>query len=87
MANPTPPAWLAPLRNRLAEVVSPAAVVDGRTKLLETLAALADLLARHRAEMPNDLVHYLERRSYEKAAKFCDEGFSSPQEGRGPSHY
>jgi hypothetical protein len=87
MDNAATPAWLESLRNRLTEVLSPESGADGRMKLLETLAALADLLARHRAEMPNDLVHYLERRSYEKAARFCDEGFSSPQQGRGPRHY
>jgi hypothetical protein len=63
--------WLVPLRNRLEEVLHPVPGPEGKTRLLETLAELGNLLARHRAEMPNELVHYLERRSYEKAAQWC----------------
>jgi hypothetical protein len=70
------PEWLDSLRNRLEEVLHPSPGSEGKTKLLETLAELGKLLVRHRAEMPNELVHYLERRSYEKAAQYCAGGFS-----------
>jgi len=69
------PEWLDSLRNRLEEVLHPVPGPEGKTKLLETLAELGKLLARHRTEMPNELVHYLERRSYEKAAQYSAEGF------------
>jgi len=65
------PEWLVSLRNRLEEVTHPQHGPEGKTKLLATLAEMGNLLAQHRAEMPNELVHYLERRSYEKAARYC----------------
>jgi hypothetical protein len=68
--------WVITLRRRLEEVLHPLAGSGGKAKLLEALVEMGDLLARHRAEMPNELVHYLERRSYEKAAKYCAGGFS-----------
>jgi hypothetical protein len=68
------PVWLEPLKQRLEEVLHPVFQTDAKAKLLTTLTGLAEILTAHRAEMPNDLVHYLERRSYEKAARFCEEG-------------
>jgi hypothetical protein len=67
------PVWLEPLKKRLAEVIRPQAGGNGKAEILGTLSALSELLTIHRKEMPNELVHYLERRSYEKAARYCDE--------------
>jgi hypothetical protein len=68
----TTPEWLEPLKRHLVEVIRPPTGPTGKARLLEALTALGDLLSRHEKEMPNELVHYLQRRSYEKAFKFCD---------------
>jgi hypothetical protein len=76
---------LEPLQKRLDEILHPVRQPEGKARLLETLTAIGELLARHRQEMPNDLVHYLERRSYEKAAVFCAQGGGGVAGGHGAS--
>lgn len=63
--------WLAPVQKCLLDLQSPPAGEQGRSRLLAAMSELSTLLSRHRAEMPADLVHFLERRSYAKAAQFC----------------
>jgi len=41
-------------------------------RVSESLSALDDLLKAHRAELDPQLVHYLSRRSYEKALMHLD---------------
>jgi hypothetical protein len=63
--------WLTPVRESLAVLRLPTADAGGSARLLEALGRLDDLVAQYRGEMPADLVHYLERRSYDKAAQWC----------------
>jgi hypothetical protein len=65
------PEWLDPLQRLLAEVRSPERGKEGLAKMITSLAEVETLLSRHRAEMPPQLVHYLERRSYDKAMQYC----------------
>ena len=65
--------WLPKLQVQLVTMAQRPVGPDGSVRLLAALKAIDVLLAEHRAEIPNDLVHYLERRSYEKASKFCQE--------------
>jgi hypothetical protein len=44
---------------------------DGSARLMQALGRLDELLAQHRAEMPAELAHFLERRSYDKATQWC----------------
>ena len=69
--NPTQPTWIEPLRKLLVEVRSPQPGKDGFKQMMSSLAELESLLARNRDEMTPQLVHFLERRSYEKAAQLC----------------
>ena len=73
------PEWLELLRNRLEELMHPKPGNDGKKRLLEVLVEMGNLLQKHRGEMPNELVHYLERRSYEKAAQYCAGEISIPR--------
>jgi hypothetical protein len=77
--NTTDPLWLAPLRELLAVVCAPDPGKEGLTKLMANLAEIEALLARNRAEMPPELVHFLERRSYDKAARLCAGGMAIPR--------
>ncbi len=63
--------WLPKLQAQLEIVAQRPVGPDGPALLLSALKVIDVLLAEHRTEIPNDLVHYLERRSYEKASKFC----------------
>ncbi|MCH8474765.1 MAG: hypothetical protein LAT55_06000 [Opitutales bacterium] len=49
---------------------SEAVVGKGERSLTEILAELDRLAVENRRELPGDLRHYLERRSYQKAAAF-----------------
>jgi len=80
------PEWVVPLRNWLGEVSHPTPGDEGKRRLMEVLAEVGNLLKERRSEMPNELVHYLERRSYEKAAQYCAGGFSIPRGNCGPKH-
>ena len=64
-------AWLEPVRESLAVLRLPSAGAESGARLLEALKQLDGLVAQHRTEMPADLIHYLERRSYDKAAQWC----------------
>jgi hypothetical protein len=63
--------WLEPLRKLLADVRDPQPGKEGLAKMMTALSEVETLLVHNRAEMPPELVHFLERRSYEKAARFC----------------
>ncbi len=39
--------------------------------MMASLAEMESLLAHNRSDMPPQLVHFLDRRSYEKAAQYC----------------
>ena len=80
------PEWVASLRNWLEELSHPLPGAEGKRRLMEVLAELGNLLKERRSEMPNELVHYLERRSYEKAVQYCAGGFSIPRGSCGPKH-
>jgi hypothetical protein len=54
------------------------------TKLLANLAEVESLLVINRTDMPLELVHFLERRSYDKAAKLCEGGMSIARGTCGP---
>jgi hypothetical protein len=64
--------WLLEVQAQLEAVAQKPGGSEGSAQLLKALKQLDVILTRHRTEMPNDLVHYLERRSYEKASKFCE---------------
>ncbi len=70
--NTTEITWLEPLRRLLVDVRSPQPGKEGLEQMMAALAEVEGLLARHRSQMPPELVHFLERRSYEKAARFCE---------------
>jgi len=63
--------WLEPLRELLAKVCSPLPGKDGLALMMASLEKLESLFAKYRDEMPAQLVHFLERRSYDKAAQYC----------------
>jgi len=65
------PIWLESLKSHLTTVHDSTLRPDGSARLLAALQEIEKVLSLHRAAMPNDLVHYLERRSYEKASNFC----------------
>jgi hypothetical protein len=65
------PPWLEPVQKCLADLQTSLPGEQGRGRLLAAMGEISALLARYRAEMPADLVHFLERRSYAKAAQFC----------------
>jgi hypothetical protein len=69
--NDTLPAWFESVQKCLADLQSPPAGEEGRGRLLAAMSELGTLLSRYRTEMPADLAHFLERRSYAKAAQFC----------------
>lgn len=50
------------------------AIVERRENIPRALANLDALLAKHRADIPERLTHFLERRSYQKALMFLREG-------------
>jgi hypothetical protein len=75
----TVPMWLPPLRELLSVVCTPPAGQEGLAKLMSSLAAVENLLAQNRAEMPSQLVHFLERRSYDKAKQLCAGGLDIPE--------
>lgn len=68
--------WLEPLRKLLADVRDPQPGKEGLAKMMAALTEVETLLMYNRADMPQQLVHFLERRSYEKAARFCAEDSS-----------
>ncbi len=77
--NQTEPKWMEPLRKHLAEVRTPQPGKEGLNKLMASLAEIEVLLAKNREEMSAQLIHFLERRSYDKAVKLCDgEGAIAP---------
>lgn len=69
--NATEPVWLEPLQKLLADVRSPQPGKEGLQKMMASLAEMESLLAHNRSDMPPQLVHFLDRRSYEKAAQYC----------------
>ncbi len=73
------PAWIAPLRKLLSSLCSPQPGREGLTQLVGSIADLDTLLTQNRAEMPADLIHFLERRSYDKAARYCEGVMSIPR--------
>ena len=77
--NTLQPAWLAPLRELLGHLCSPQPGREGLTQLMTSIASLDALLSQNRSEMPADLIHFLERRSYEKAARYCDGVMTIPR--------
>jgi hypothetical protein len=77
--NSSEPVWLEPLRGLLAVVCSPQPGKEALASLMTSLAEVETLLAQHRAEMPPDLVHFLERRSYDKAARLCAGSMAIPR--------
>jgi len=64
--------WLDPLRRLLKDVREPEPGREGLEKLIAALAEVEAILALNRAQMPSELVHFLEKRSYEKAAQYCE---------------
>jgi hypothetical protein len=78
MNNPEP-VWLESLRGLLAEVRSPQPGQAGLAKMMAALVELETLLTKNRAEMSPDLIHFLERRSYDKAAKLCGGDLAIPR--------
>lgn len=77
--NIAEPIWLPPLRELLSSVCAPQPGKEGLTKLMGRLAEVEILLAKNRAEMPPELVHFLERRSYDKAAQLCAGSVAIPR--------
>ncbi len=71
--------WLEPLRKLLADVRDPQPGKEGLAKMMAALTEVETLLMHNRADMPPELVHFLERRSYEKAARFCAADLSIPR--------
>jgi len=71
--------WLAPLRKLLNDVREPQPGKEGLEKLMGALTEVDALLTLNRSQMPPDLVHFLERRSYEKAAQFCEGNLGMPR--------
>ena len=67
------------MRVRLAEVLAPQHGKEGLAKMMASLAELDALLAKHRTEMSTDLIHFLERRSYDKAARLCVGDMAAPR--------
>ncbi len=63
----------------LGQVVRPAATPRS-TSLGETLQALDTFLLDHRAGLPHDLIHYLERRSYQKALAYLHSNGTLPHQ-------
>jgi hypothetical protein len=80
------PDWLPPIRRHLAVIVRPSNGVGQPAEILAALAELDNLLARHRAALPPRLVHYLERRSYEKAWLACAKDASGQAQENHLSH-
>ena len=72
-------AWLPPLRKLLDDLRAPRPGREGLTQLMASIANLDALLSQNRSEMPPDLIHFLERRSYEKAARYCDGATAAPR--------
>jgi hypothetical protein len=70
----------------LAVIVRPSNGVGQPAEILAALAELDNLLARHRAALPPRLVHYLERRSYEKAWLACAKDASGQAQENHLSH-
>lgn len=56
------------LEDRLSDLV------ERHENVAQTLAALDALLADHRAELPERLAHFLEKRSYQKALAYLRDG-------------
>jgi len=79
MMNVSEPSWLPRLQKLLGEVSTPKPGKEGLAKLMASLADVEIILTSNRGEMPAELVHFLERRSYEKAARFCEGGLSIPR--------
>jgi len=77
--NSTEPVWLEPLCKLLTTVRAPQPGKEGLAKMMTALAEVESLLASNRGEMPAELVHFLERRSYEKAAQYCEGGRGLPR--------
>ncbi|HTB64244.1 MAG TPA: hypothetical protein VK737_11735 [Opitutales bacterium] len=80
------PVWLVPLRALLAEVRSPQPGKEGLAKMMTVLAEIELLLTQHQAEIPPQLVHFLERRSYDKAIQYCDGEMAIPRGTCGPKN-
>jgi hypothetical protein len=58
---------------RLKEILD--AIVDpkpGKLTVTEATERLDDFVAKHNIEIPSELLHYLENRSYVKALRFLD---------------
>jgi hypothetical protein len=77
--NTLQPSWLPPLRKLLEGLCTPQPGREGLTQLMASIADLDALLLQNRSEMPPDLIHFLERRSYEKAARYCDGVMPTPR--------
>jgi hypothetical protein len=75
----TEPVWLPALRKLLAALCSPQPGREGLEQLVTSIAELDALLTQNRAEMPPDLIHFLERRSYDKAARYCEGNLIIPR--------
>ena len=73
------PVWLPPLRKLLEGLCAPQPGREGLSQLVASIADLDALLLQNRSDMPADLIHFLERRSYEKAARYCDGVMSTPR--------
>ena len=71
--------WIAPLRKLLDDVRSPQPGKEGLEKMMAALADVESILAQNRSQMPPELVHFLERRSYDKAARYCDGNLGTPR--------
>jgi hypothetical protein len=77
--NESPPTWLPALRALLASLCSPKPGAEGLNQLMTSIADLDSLLSHNRSEMPPDLVHFLDRRSYDKAARYCEGVMTIPR--------
>jgi hypothetical protein len=77
--NAIQPTWLPALRKLLTALCSPQPGREGLTQLVASIADLDALLVQNRAEMPSELIHFLERRSYDKAARYCEGNMSIPR--------
>ncbi|QYY35588.1 hypothetical protein [Ruficoccus sp. ZRK36] len=60
------------LRDSIYQLIE--SVVVYKRNVAEAVAALDELVRDHKAEIPGDLAHYLENRSYEKAWMWLNEG-------------
>lgn len=67
----TVPQWLPPLRELLSVVCAPPPGAQGLRRLMTSLTEVETLLAQNRAEMPSELVHFLDAAVMTKPDNFA----------------